>query len=316
MTTGDIPKIGVSSCLLGDEVRYDGGHKHNRYVTGVLAECLELVPWCPELGIGLGVPRPPIHLERIDGEIRAVRVDDPSVDVTDRLADYARVVGEEAFGLSGYIFKKDSPSCGMERVRIYTESGVEKSGTGIYAREIMSMHPNLPTEEEGRLNDPVLRENFITRVFTLYRWQQFQAAGLTAAGLVAFHTAHKFLILAHDEPGYRRLGRLVASAGSDDLEGLAAQYLSQLMTALKHHATPAKHANVLMHIMGFFKDKLDRGDKEELLGLIDAHRQQQVPLVVPITLINHFLRRFPDVYIERQVYLEPHPRELMLRNHV
>lgn len=316
--SGDIPRIGVSSCLLGQEVRYDGGHKLNRYVARTLGEYLELVPWCPEVAIGLGIPRPTIRQVRSGNGIRVVGVDDSSMDVTDRLIDYAREVGASAavHSLSGYIFKKDSPSCGMERVRVYTDKGVERTGTGAYASEIMAMHPNLPVEEEGRLNDAVLRENFITRVFTLHRWQQQMADGVTPKKLVAFHTAHKFLVLAHHEPGYRALGRLVADAGTADLKQLGENYLALLMQSLKHHATPKKQANVLMHIMGFFKEQLDSGDKAELLGLIDAHREGLVPVIVPITLVNHFLRKFPDVYIEKQVYLEPHPRELMLRNHV
>lgn len=316
MTIEEIPKIGVSACLLGQEVRYDGGHKHNRYVTRVLGQHLELIPWCPEMGIGLGVPRPPIHLESRHGETRAVHVDDASQDVTDRLIAYARNLAHGAAALSGYIFKKDSPSCGVERVRVYTGNGVERNGTGIYAREIMAMVPHLPVEEEGRLNDPVLRDNFITRVFTLYRWQQQIAEGLTPGSLVAFHTKHKFLLLAHHEPGYRELGRLVAGAGTEDIEPLASRYLTLLMQTLKHHATPKSHANVLMHIMGFFKERLAPDDKVELLEIIDTYRLGLVPVIVPIALLNHYLRKYPDVYIEKQVYLDPHPRELMLRNHV
>ena len=316
MTVDDIPRVGVSSCLMGEEVRYDGGHKRNLYVMRTLGNHLEMVSWCPELAVGLGVPRPPIHLSSASGDIRVVQVDDHSVDVTDRIAAYAREVAGSAGALCGYIFKKDSPSCGMERVRVYTDTGVTRTGVGIYAREIMAMLPHLPTEEEGRLNDPVLRENFITRVFTLHRWHQRVAAGLTPKALVEFHTEHKFLILAHHEPGYRELGRLVAQAGSIDIDVLGQRYLSLLMSTLRHHATPKKHANVLMHLMGFFKDHMASGDKEELLSLIDAHRAGLVPLIVPVTLVNHYLRKFPHVYIERQVYLEPHPRELMLRNHV
>ncbi|HKI73720.1 MAG TPA: DUF523 and DUF1722 domain-containing protein [Pseudomonadales bacterium] len=316
MTIGDTPRVGVSSCLLGEEVRYDGGHKRNDYVSNTLADHLDLVPWCPEMAIGLGVPRPPIRLIRRADEIRAVRTDDTSVDVTDKLAAYGREVSNTLGDLSGYILKKDSPSCGMERVRVYNGSTPDKSGTGIYARVIMEAHPHLPTEEEGRLNDPRLRENFIERVFTLHRWQKMVQQGLTPRSLVAFHTEHKFLILAHDEPGYRELGRLISQAGGEKVESLGKRYLTLLMQTLSHHATPKKHANVLMHIMGFFKDKLDASDKAELLEQIDAHREGLVPVIVPITLINHYLRKFPETYIERQIYLSPHPRELMLRNHV
>ncbi len=313
---GDVPKLGVSSCLMGQTVRYDGGHKHNRYVTGTLAAWFELVPFCPEVAIGLTVPRPPVHLVERDGDIRALGVDDERLDVTDRLIDYGRENVPLVSALSGYIVKKDSPSCGMERVRVYGGPAPEKKGTGIYTRTIMQAVPTLPVEEEGRLTDPGLRENFIDRVFTRFRWQQMRRAGLTPNALVDFHSRHKFFILAHDEPLYRHLGRLVASAGEDDLEELANRYFQSLMEGLRHRATPGKHANVLMHIMGFFKNELDAGDKAELLDRIDACRNGLVPLVVPITLINHYLRKFPDPYISNQVYLQPHPAELILRNHV
>jgi uncharacterized protein YbgA (DUF1722 family)/uncharacterized protein YbbK (DUF523 family) len=310
------PQIGISSCLLGEEVRYDGGHKHSRYITKTLGQHFEFVSYCPEMAIGLGIPRPPIRLVARDHGVVAVGVEDDSLDVTARLSGYAHDVARKSTHLSGYILKKDSPSCGMERVRVYDGKQPQKKGTGVYAGELMRRLPNLPMEEEGRLMDPGLRENFVERVFTFHRWQQMLAAGLTAGRLVDFHTRHKFSVLAHDEKVYRELGRLVADAGGADIPALAERYIALLMTAMRKRATPRKHANVLMHIMGFFKDRLDTDDKEEMLALIDAHRQELVPLIVPITLINHFLRKFPNEYIQNQVYLSPHPRELMLRNHI
>ncbi|MCB1692335.1 MAG: DUF1722 domain-containing protein [Pseudomonadales bacterium] len=316
MGINDKPLIGISSCLLGQEVRYDGGHKHNRYITQTLGEHFEFVSWCPEIAIGLPVPRPPIRLVDDGDGIRVRGVDNPAEDYTARLTGYGKAVAQEMDRLSGYILKKDSPSCGMERVKVYRGTRVEKDGQGAFAREIMSTHPNLPFEEEGRLMDPGLRENFIERVFAFHRWQTMVAVGLSASSLVDFHTRHKFFLLAHDETTYRRLGRLVAEAGRGDLESLAAEYLSQFMAGLRHLATPRKHVNVLMHIMGFFKAHLDAGDKAELLEVIDAHRRGEVPVIVPITLINHHLRKYPSEYVKGQVYLEPHPRELKLRSHI
>jgi uncharacterized protein YbgA (DUF1722 family)/uncharacterized protein YbbK (DUF523 family) len=312
------PKIGISTCLLGEEVRYDGGHKHNRYITRTLGDYFDFVPYCPEVAIGLGTPRPPIRLVDRDGNQRAVGSNDASVDVTDKLERFAERVAASSTDLSGYILKKDSPSCGMERVRVYNEdTGMpEKKGIGIHARIMMDRHPHLPFEEEGRLMDPGLRDNFIERVFACHRWQQLLASGLKPASLVSFHTAHKFLLLSHDESRYRSLGRIVAEAGSGDIDELGERYIAEFMACLNVLSTPRKHANVLMHIMGFFKDQLEAGDKEELLGLIDAHREGLVPVIVPVTLMNHYQRKYPSEYIENQVYLEPHPKELMLRNHI
>jgi len=308
-------RIGVSSCLLGQEVRYDGGHKHSGYITQTLARHFEFVPFCPEVAIGLGIPRPPIRLVQTPSGVRARGVDQPDRDVTDALIAYGARIAGEIGGFSGYLFKKGSPSCGMERVKIYTEQGMPAtSGAGLYADAIMAAHPLLPVEEEGRLMDPVLRENFIERVFVHHRWQVLQVSGLTAQKLVDFHTEHKFSVLAHHEQTYRAMGRLVAEAGRRDLDELAAEYFHALMTALKHRATRRRHTNVLMHVMGYLKKHLDSGDKAELLELIDRYRNGLVPLIVPITLLKHYLRRFPDPYINRQVYLNPHPDELMLRN--
>ena len=314
--TSDLPiRVATSSCLLGEEVRFDGGHKHNGYLTKTLARYFELIPFCPEVAIGLGVPRPPIRLMAKDGQVHVVGVADPSIDVTQDLVDYGRTVANRLDGVSGYIFKRGSPSCGMERVKIYTDKGMPvDSGPGLYARTIMQELPLLPTEEEGRLMDPVLRENFIERVFVYHRWQSLVRSELTPAKLIDFHTNHKFSILAHDERAYRELGQLVAEAGSADLEPLAQRYARLLMTAMKKRATRKLHSNVLTHIMGFLKDKIDSGDKAELLDIIEKYRHGQIPLIVPITLLKHHLRRYPEPYIARQYYLNPHPEELMLRN--
>lgn len=311
-------RIGISSCLLGKQVRYDAGHKHSAYITQTLGEYFEFVPFCPEVAIGLGIPRPPIRLVSVDGAIRVRGVDDPERDVTEALIENGEAVAGQLGNVSGYLFKKGSPSCGMERVKVYhAHSGHPvESSAGMYAATLMRRLPELPVEEEGRLMDPRLRENFIERVFVYHRWHRYCARGMTPAALVDFHTRHKFSVLAHDEPAYRELGRLVADAGGGDIAELAAEYVRVLMRALAKIATPKQHANVLMHIMGFFKEDIDSDDKAELLDLIDAYRQEQVPLIVPMTLIHHHLRRHPNDYISAQYYINPHPRELMLRNRI
>lgn len=307
--------IGISSCLLGQQVRYDNSHKHNRYITETLGDYFDFRPFCPEVAIGLGVPRPPIRLVSSNHEIRAIGVKDSSLDVTDKLTDYAEETAAQCHDLSGYIFKSRSPSCGMERVKVYSDTGHPiDSASGLYAAGIMHGQPSLPVEEEGRLMDPRLRENFVERVFIYNRWQEYLFEGLTAGRLVEFHSRHKFTVLAHDEPIYRELGRIVADAGKGDLQKTADIYISLLMQALKKLATNKTHTNVLQHIMGFFKENMSSEDKRELLDAIDDFRLGHIPLLVPITLINHYLRLHPDDYIASQYYLNPHPKELKLRN--
>lgn len=309
-------RIGVSSCLLGREVRFDGGHKRDPFIAGVLSDYFELVPCCPELEIGLGVPREPIRLQRHAGEVRVVGVRDPDLDVTGPLRQLGRQVAESRADLSGYIFKSKSPSCGMERVKVYNGSDAMpgRDGIGEFARTLMERRPDLPVEEEGRLNDPVLRENFIERVFTYKRWQALTAQGLTAARIVDFHTRHKLLLMAHGQSAYRALGQRVAACGSADPVSFGQGYISDLMAAMRARATRRNHTNVLKHVQGFLKDRIDAEDKRELNEVIERYRTGQVPLVVPITLLNHHFRRHPDEYIRQQVYLNPHPPELMLRN--
>lgn len=310
-------RVGISSCLLGQEVRYDGGHKHNGYITETLGQFFEFVPFCPEVAIGLGVPRPPIRLVRSAQDTRACGIKDPTLDVTDKLRGYAGRVAPKLRDVSGYILKKGSPSCGMERVKVYGRKGASvTTSAGIYAGTLMELLPEMPFEEEGRLMDPVLRENFVERVFVCHRWQQLLGQRLTARRLVEFHTRHKFIVLAHDDKHYRELGRLVAAAGSRGIAATGQRYITLLMQALRKPATRTRHSNVLQHLFGFFRKRLDADDKRELLGLIDRYRRGHVPLVVPITLIRHYLRRFPEPYVSGQYYLAPHPDELMLRNRI
>lgn len=308
-------RLGISSCLLGQSVRYDGGHKHNEYITATLGSCFEFVPFCPEVAVGLGVPRPPIQLVRQARGVRALGVTNAALDVTDQLVAYAERVAPALTAVSGYILKKSSPSCGMERVTVYRAKGAPLvNGVGVYARVLMERRPEMPFEDEGRLMDPVLRENFIERVFVYHRWQQLMRDALTPELLVEFHTRHKLIVLAHDERAYRALGRDVAAAGHGKIAERGAHYIRQLMQSLKKPATRARHANVLQHAFGFLKRNLDRGDKSEMLGLIERYRRGQVPLIVPITLMRHYLRRSPQPYLEQQYYLAQHPDELLLRN--
>lgn len=309
--------VGISSCLLGQEVRFDGGHKRDSYVNGTLSEYFDFVPFCPEAGVGLGIPRQPIRLVRQGEEIRAVGTRTPELDPTDDLAAFASRTVSQLTDISGYILKNASPSCGMERVKVYNDKGMpERIGVGIYAGVLMERLPLLPVEEEGRLGDAVLRENFIERVFVYHRWQQLRGNGLTAHKLVEFHADHKYLIMAHSQETYRQLGRMVAEAGKAELEPLADTYAAELMAALKRPVKPRQHVNVLQHLLGYLKDHIDKLDREEMVETIEQYRQGLVPLIVPITLIRHHFRRYPDPYVMRQYYLSPHPKELMLRNRI
>ena len=308
-------RIGVSSCLLGQEVRYDGGHKRNTYITEGLSQYIDFVPFCPEIAIGMGVPRPPIRLLEKNGSWHAVEVDEPGHDFTDALQEYGSEVVSQLHEISGYIFKKDSPSCGIDRVRVFNDKKVpERRGRGIFAGTVMELRPLLPVEEEDRLQDPVLRENFIERIFVYSRWQQLVKSGLQLATLIEFHSRHKFTVLSHDEQAYRKLGRLVAEAGNHDIQSLASSYIEILMQALRKPASRKKHTNVLMHIMGHLKNHLASTDKQELLDILDNYRLGKIPLIVPITLFRHHLRHHPQTYISQQYYMNPYPEELMLRN--
>ena len=309
--------VGVSSCLLGEEVRYDGGHKLDRYVTGVLGRWFEYVPFCPEALAGLGVPRPPIRLTGHPAAPRAVRVDDASIDVTGALEATSRRIVPELGSVRGYVFKRASPSCGIERVKVYHAPGrAPRMGRGIFARAVMEAYPLLPCEEEGRLNDPTLRESFVERVFALDRWRRTMAEGFTPARIVEFHTRHKLLLLSHSEVHYRAAGRLVADAGRREPAHVAGEYLRTFMEGMRRQATRRRHANVLQHLAGYLKRRIDSGDRQALAALIDEYRTGAVPLVVPIRFLRHHFRHAPDRYVEMQHYLEPCPDALGLRNHL
>ncbi|MGR8953041.1 MAG: YbgA family protein, partial [Gammaproteobacteria bacterium] len=238
--------IGISSCLLGQEVRFDGGHKHDSYITGTLGQYFEFHPFCPEVAIGLGVPRPTLHLVKVDDRIRCVGIKDPEHDVTERLRDYADALKDRHAELCGYILKKDSPSCGMERVKIYGGSQPRREGVGIYAEAMMQANPLLPVEEEGRLGDPGLRENFIQRVYVYYRWKRLLTGGISVQSLTRFHARHKLIIMSHAD--YRELGQMLAGLNRGNLAEVAEEYITRLMKLLKHVPTRSQHVNVLQHI--------------------------------------------------------------------
>lgn len=311
-------RIGVSSCLLGENVRFDGGHKKDAFVVATLGRYVEFVPVCPEVEVGLGTPRESIRLERRQGAVHLV-APKSGRDLTDAMRAYAerRVKRLEAEQLSGYVLKKDSPSCGFERVRVYDPNGVpSRDGRGLFAAELLARFTSLPVEEEGRLQDPRLRESFITRVFAYHRVRAFFSGRWTLGGLVGFHTAHKLMLMAHSPEGYRSLGRLVAGARSVGRAELRERYESGLMAALAKGATSRRHVNVLQHMLGYFSDRLEADERQELLGLVEDYRRGLVPLIVPLTLVRHHVRRLAVGYLAGQIYLEPHPKELMLLNHV
>jgi len=310
-------RVGVSACLLGARVRFDGGHKRNRYVDEVLRDYFEFVPFCPEVAVGLGTPRQPIRLVGPQQAPRVVGTRDPQIDVTDALHGYGREVARQHADLCGMIVKQGSPSCGMERVKVYSDKGMPHAGgRGAFTATLMDSQPLLPVEEEGRLQDPVLRENFIARVFAYARWRELEQQGLSKAGLIAFHVRHKLIIMAHSPAGYGELGRLVAQAGSKPLEPLARHYIERLMRLLAERAPRKRHANAMQHLLGYLRRHLDAGDRAELLDTIEAYRKGEYPLVVPLSLLRHHFRRNPHPWVNQQLYLQPHPRELMLHNAV
>ncbi|MGE5840462.1 MAG: YbgA family protein [Deltaproteobacteria bacterium] len=313
----DRVRLGISACLLGQNVRYDGGHKLDRYLTDTLGQYVEYVPVCPEAECGLGIPREAMRLVGDPRSPRLVTVRSGK-DHTERMLNWARgrVRELEKESLCGFIFKSDSPSSGMERVKVYSGKGMpEKAGRGLFAKTFMDHFPLIPVEEEGRLHDPKLRENFIESIFTLRRWREVVEGKKSLGTLVAFHTQHKLLILSHSEKHYRAMGKLVAEGKKLSLSEVYARYETLLMEALKLKTTAKKNANVLQHMMGYFKDQLSKDEKQELLEVLDEYRKGYIPLVVPVTLINHYVRKYKEGYLRQQVYLNPHPIALQLRNH-
>ncbi|HOI16109.1 MAG TPA: DUF523 and DUF1722 domain-containing protein [Geobacteraceae bacterium] len=309
--------IGVSSCLLGEKVRYDGGHKHDRYITDTLGRFFRFVPVCPEVGCGLSIPREAMRLEGDPSAPRLV-TNRTGIDLTERMLDFCRkkVLELEQEDLCGFIFKKDSPSSGLYRVKVYGGGVPARNGRGLFADALVKHFPLLPVEEEGRLYDMNLRENFIERVFAFRSWKDFLLGPCGMGDLVAYHTGRKLQIMAHSPEIYREMGKLVAEGKRLSRDQLLERYRELLMRALSLHATVKKNANVLSHIMGYFKKYLSSGEKEELLEIIRQYHEQLIPLIVPVTLLKHYVNKYDQDYLKSQSYLNPHPMELMLRNHV
>jgi len=310
------PKIAISACLMGVEVRYNGGHKESRLCSRVLSEHFDFVPLCPEVAIGMGTPREPIRLVGDPEQPRAVGTVDAALDVTQPLVEYGERMAAQVGDLCGYIFMQNSPSCGLERVKVYQANGIphRNGGRGLYAQAFCRKHPDLPVEEAGRLNDPVLRENFLTRVYVYRDWQALLKQGLTRRALTDFHSRCKYLLMAHHPVQYKALGNLLGSMGKGDPNLIGPRYFSELMAALSQCATRGTHSNVLQHLSGYLKQAISREDKQEVLHVIGQYRHGIVPLVVPLTLLKHHFRQHPDPYIAQQLYLQPHPENLSLRN--
>jgi uncharacterized protein YbgA (DUF1722 family)/uncharacterized protein YbbK (DUF523 family) len=314
---GDTIRIGISSCLLGCKVRFDGGHKKDDFLVDTFGAWVKWVPVCPEVEVGMGTPRESIRLVR-EGDRVALVAPKSGRDWTAAMHSYSeRRTAELADAdLCGYVLKKDSPSCGMERVKVYGDGMPVKSGRGVFAAVLLDRFPDLPVEEEGRLCDPRLRDNFVERVFAYHRVKRLFAARWTVGDLVAFHTAHKLQLMAHSPQAYTELGRMVAAAKGAPRAELARGYTSAFMQGLKVIATARRNSNVLLHVVGYFKKLLDAAARAELLAVIEDYHRGLVPLVVPITLIRHHVRTHGVAYLAGQTYLSPHPKELMLRNHV
>jgi uncharacterized protein YbbK (DUF523 family)/uncharacterized protein YbgA (DUF1722 family) len=317
----DPVRIGVSACLLGSEVRYDGQHKRDGFLADELGPLVEWVPVCPEVEVGMGVPREPVRLVRGPRDRTSMLGERSGADWTSRMEAFAEKRAEALARreLAGYVLKSRSPSCGMERVNLYQAAGTRapvRTGVGLFAAALMRRLPNLPIEEEGRLHDARLRESFIERVFAYHRLRRLWRARWTPGDLAAFHGAHELTLRAHSIEGYRALGRLVAAGKRQPRARLRARYEAAFMTVLRAPATPGRHASVLTHALAQLRGRLDARDRDELLALIEAHRRGRVPLVVPLVLMRHHVRRLAVGSLQAQVYLDPHPKELLLRNRV
>ncbi len=311
-------RIGISSCLLGEKVHFDKGHKRDAFIVETLGQFFEWTPVCPEMEIGLGTPRESLRLVGSSEALQLI-AQKSQVDHTETMHQFAndRLAQLANLGLHGYILKKDSPSCGMIRVRVYGQDGTpHRNGRGLFAGALLEKFPLLPVEEEGRLHDLPLRENFIERIFAYHRWCTLLASKPAPKDVVQFHTQQKLTLLTHSPSHYQALGRLVAQAGNLPMDDLLNDYGNLFMTGLKVKATRKKHANVLSHLQGYLKKHIDAVDKAELVTCIDDYREGLVPLVVPLTLLQHHFRRHPEPWVTDQTYLNPYPVELMLRNHV
>lgn len=309
--------VGISACLLGQEVRYNGGHKHSEFCTQVLGRYFSFAAFCPEVAIGLGVPRETIRLIGNLEHARALGTATRELDVTAPLTDYADSVSPEVGNLRGYIFMKDSPSCGLFSAKIYSDKGAPLGKqAGLFAGRLRILFPLMPMEESGRLNDPALRENFVARVYVYDRWVRQMENGTTAHKLVEFHSQHKYFVMSFSQKLYRELGALVARAGASDLLALSQDYITRLMLGTQKPPTHKGHVNVLYHMVGYLREWVPGGIRQDLARSIEEYRLRQVPLAVPMKLMQHYLDNYASDYIRQQTYLNPYPYELGLRNQI
>jgi uncharacterized protein YbgA (DUF1722 family)/uncharacterized protein YbbK (DUF523 family) len=309
-------RLGISACLLGENVRYNGQHKHDRFITDTLGKYVEFVPVCPEVECGLGVPREPMRLVGHPANPKLM-TRDTNIDMTDKMNQWIhrRLKQLEKENLCGFIFKSRSPSSGMERVKVYNgHGGMSGRAPGLFAKAFMERFPLLPVEDEGRLNDPELRENFIERIFALNSYHRALQQRRKPAALVKWHEQNKFLLMSHNQQRAREMGRLVSGAGKNDA-GIFNAYEELLLQTLRLPATPAKHTNVLQHMLGFLKKELTADEKNETAEIVKSFKNGEIPLIVPVTLLKHYVRKYRIEYLAGQSYLNPHPLELKLRNH-
>jgi uncharacterized protein YbgA (DUF1722 family)/uncharacterized protein YbbK (DUF523 family) len=307
-------EVGVSSCLLGQKVRFDSGHKRHHFTSKILSEYFEYRSFCPEVAIGLPVPRQPIRLVKEEDRIECVGTKDTTINVTDDLINVAQNQAEWHKDLAGYIVKKDSPSCGMTRVKLYNGKGATREATGLYTHTMMRNFPNLPVEEEGRLCDPVLREHFIKRVFMYHRWQQMTKQEFSYSDVITFHAQHKYLYMSHAPAKAKQLRGWLAQAHRLPLQELADGYISLVTDLMSSQATKKTHTNTLAHLQGYLKKHISRKDKAELVDVIGDYRSGFLPLLAPVMLLRHHFMHHPNEYVRNSFYLRPHPEKLMLLN--
>lgn len=310
--------VGISQCLMGEKVRYDGGHKRNHYLMDVLANIVEFRPVCPEVAIGLGVPRKPIRLVVSSGETRVLGIENPDMDVTDALVSQAEIAVQQMSDICGYVFIQNSPSCGVFGVKRYLPNGysIDREGRGAYAKRVIELMPLLPVEEAGRLNDAGLRENFLTRVFAYHDFKTRVAVAPTARALIDFYSRYKYQVMAHHVPSYFAIGRYLSNLAARNIEQSCQDFFQLFMDALKHHATRKGNTNAMMHLRGYLKGVLSAQDKQELSQLIDSYKAGHVPLIVPLTLLKHHLAKLDNPYLKSQTFWSPYPEQLGLRNHI
>ena len=308
----NIPTIGVSGCLLGHSVRYDGGHKKNRLITDILANHMDVKTVCRDVGIGLGVPRQTIRLQDIDGKTRLVARKDRDQDYTNSMSQYANSVTPQYSELDGFVFTKGSPTCGIFRVPVVVNEGGHRrhDGTWIFAQALMEKFPWIPVEGEGRLNDSDLRQNFLERVYALHRWHAIPNPDQNLAAFIEFHATHKLMLMARNHAEYRYLGRWVAETSSATLKVRRQLYIEHFMLVMRKNVTQGRHVNVLMHIMGYLKNNLSKADKVELLNSFESYRKCHLPLSAILLLLKHHLSKYPIPYLSKQNYLEPFPQEI------